>query len=388
METENRETSVVNDEPPGCSSASESWKWQLINSVKDLDVLSDLFYFDAGKKQSLERVIKEYPFRVTPYYLSLINKTDPDDPIRRQAIPSPEEENFYIEVQNDPLGEEKDTVMPGLVHRYPDRVLVTLTNMCPMLCRHCTRKREWQGGNWVRSPKELEEIYKYIFLHEEITDVILSGGDPLILSTEKLEGILASLRSIKHIEIVRIGTRCPVVLPQRIDESLVAVLKKYRPIWVNTHFNHPNEITAESSKACDRLLLNGIQVNNQTVLLKGVNDDPKTMIRLCKGLLKIGVRPYYLFHCDPVSGAGHFRTSIDKGLSIIKEMRGFISGLAVPTYVVDGLEGQGKVPLQPDNLVSKEKDYFTLRGYKGEAFNYYNIEEKEHENRHNLQSKR
>ena len=323
----------------------------------------------------MSSIAETYPIRITPHYLSLIDTNDPHDPIAMQCIPSPKEKDLYFYVEEDPLGEEKDTVMPGLVHRYPDRVLVTLTNMCPVYCRHCTRKREWRNGQWVRSQEELERIYEYIFLHKKIRDVILSGGDPLILSTEKLESILRRLRQIQHVEIIRIGTRCPVVLPQRIDDEMVNMLKEYRPIWLNTHFNHPNEITQESAAACDRLLCAGIPVNNQTVLLKGVNDDVETMTKLCHGLLKISVRPYYLFHCDPVSAAGHFRTSIDKGLEIIKGMRGFTSGLAVPTYVVDGIEGQGKVPLQPDYALSRQKDCFVLRGYKGDIFNYYNPED-------------
>jgi lysine 2,3-aminomutase len=226
----------------------------------------------------------------------------------------------------------------------------------------------------MRRPQELKEIYRYISSHKGIRDVILSGGDPLILSTEKLEDVLSNLRSIPHVEIIRIGTRCPVVLPQRITEELTTCLKKYRPIWLNTHFNHPNEITKESSEACDRLLCAGIPVNNQSVLLKDVNDDVMTMTKLCQGLLKIGVRPYYLFQCDPVSGTAHLRTSIEKGLEIIRGMRGYTSGLCIPTFVVDGSDGQGKVPLQPDYLVGKEKNYVSLMSYKGDVFKYYNPE--------------
>lgn len=375
METETEQVLLENDQPPGCSREWNDWRWQLRNSVKDVNALKEAFSLDALEAACLFSVTKTYPFSITPYYLSLIDKQNPRDPIRLQCTPSKEEEILSFELQDDPLSEEKDTVMPGLVHRYPDRALVTLTDMCPVYCRHCTRKREWRKGQWVRSKDELEMIYRYIASHREIRDVILSGGDPFILSTERLEDILKHLRDIPHVEIIRIGTRCPVFLPQRIDDGLVAMLKKYRPIWLNTHFNHPNEITDESSRACDRILCGGIPVNNQTVLLKGINDDAQTMIRLCQGLLKIGVRPYYLFQCDPVTGTGHFRTSIDKGLEIIKAMRGFTSGLAVPTYVVDGLEGQGKVPLQPEYLVRKEHNCFILKSYKDELFNYYNPEE-------------
>lgn len=358
---------LESDEPPSCVSEKcdgnwKNWRWQLRNSVTKIS------------NENLQDVIIKYPLAITPYYLSLIDKDNPKDPVGLQCIPSPEEDKLYFEVQEDPLNEEKDSAMPGLVHRYPDRVLITLTNMCPVYCRHCTRKREWQNGKWVRMPSELENIYSYIRSHKEVRDVILSGGDPLILSTGKIERVLKNLREIPHVEIIRIGTRCPVVLPQRIDDELVSALKKYRPLWINTHFNHPNEITMESSEACDRILCAGIPLNNQTVLLRGVNDDVRTMTELCQGLLKIGIRPYYLFQCDPVSGTAHLRTSVEKGLEIIKGMRGFTSGLCVPNFVVDGLDGQGKVPLQPDYMVGKEKDYIVLKGYRGEVFRYYNPE--------------
>lgn len=372
------------DEPPGSIKEWKDWRWQLKNSIKDLDKIKDILKIDQAELENLKKVVLQYPFGITPYYFSLINKDDPNDPIRLQCVPLKEEASLYFESHDDPLGEERDSALPGLVHRYPDRALLTLTDMCPVYCRHCTRKREWQKGKWIRTEAELKHIYDYISSRKGLRDIIISGGDPLILSTQKLEGILSRLRKIPHVEIIRIGTRCPVVLPQRIDDELAAMLKIYRPIWLNTHFNHPREITPESSQACDRILSAGISVNNQTVLLKGVNDDVKTMTELCNGLLKIGVRPYYLFQCDPVSGTGHLRTSIEKGLQIIKGMRGFTSGLAVPTFIVDGLDGQGKVPLQPaDYLVAVEKDYVLLRGYKGEIFRYYNPEAKG-EDRDNL----
>ena len=391
MELNNKEIFIKGDEPSGLGGHSEAWndwRWQLRNSTTELDKLEEIVQFRPAELENLRKVILKYPFGITPYYFSLIDNNDPQDPIRLQCVPSEEEDNLYFDVQEDPLGEEHDSVLPGLVHRYPDRVLLTLTDMCPVYCRHCTRKREWQKGKWIRSEAELKEIYDYISLHDKVRDVIVSGGDPLILSTNKIESVLSNLRKIPHVEIIRIGTRCPVVLPQRIDDELVSMLMKYRPIWLNTHFNHPNEITSESSKACDKLVCAGIPVNNQSVLLKGINDNVDTMKKLCHGLLKMGVRPYYLFQCDPVSGTGHLRTSIHKGLEIIKGMRGFTSGLAVPTFVVDGLEGQGKVPLQPpDYVVALEKDHVVLKGYKGEVFRYYNPENT-NENRHNVQFKR
>ena len=375
MKIEIQETPTEIYEPPGNNSQWKDWKRQIRNAVTEISRLNKIFLFNEIELKALIKTAETYPFSVTQYYLSLIDKDNPRDPIRLQCIPSPEEDKLYLGLQDDPLGEEKDSVMPGLIHRYPDRVLITLTNICPVYCRHCTRKREWCAGRWIRKNIDLENIYRYIWAHREIRDVILSGGDPLILSTEKLETILKNLRIISHVEIVRIGTRCPVVLPQRIDGELVSTLKRYRPIWINTQFNHPNEITKESSEACDRILCAGIPINNQCVLLKGINDNVKIMTKLCQGLLKIGVRPYYLFQCDPVKGAGHFRTPIEKGLEIINGMRGFTSGLCVPNFVVDGLEGQGKVPLQLNCLVSKEKRCMLLRGYKGEVFRYYNPED-------------
>ena len=364
------------DEPPGCRPNWNDWRWQLRNSIKNVEELSSVFELSVNEKEKLEKISLKYPFAITPYYLSLADKADPRDPIKMQCMPSGMEGAPYPEIEDDPLGEEEDSVLPGLVHRYPDRALLMLTNMCPVYCRHCTRKREWLNGRWARSHTELEDIYSYIHRHSEIRDVILSGGDPLILPTEKINTVLKNLRNIPHVEIIRIGTRCPVVLPQRVDDELVSTLKKYRPVWVNTHFNHPNEITKESAHACDRILCAGIPVNNQSVLLKDINNNTETMIKLCQGLLRIGVRPYYLFLCDPVSGTGHFRTSINNGLEIIKGMRGFTSGLCVPAFVVDGLGGRGKIPLQPDYVVSKENKYIFLKGYKGEVFKYYNPEDK------------
>jgi len=374
MNTKLQELLLEYDEPPGNSSQWNDWRWQLKNALSNIEDLAEIFSFSKEEVEGLKRVIAKYPFSITPYYLALIDRKDPRDPVRLQCLPFLEEVAQHSRLEDDPLGEEEDTVIPGLVHRYPDRVLLTLTNICPVYCRHCTRKREWRKTKWVRRPEELEEIYRYISLHKGIRDVIISGGEPLILSTAKIESIFRNLRNIPHVEIIRIGTRCPVVLPQRIDEELVSMLKKYRPIWLNTHFNHPREVTKESAEACDKILCAGIPVNNQAVLLKGINDSVEIMTKLCQGLLKIGVRPYYLFQCDPVSGTAHLRTPIEKGLEIIKGMRGFTSGLCVPTFVVDGPKGQGKVPLQPDYIIGKEGENILLRGYKGEIFAYHNPE--------------
>ena len=313
-----------------------------------------------------------YPLSVTPYYLSLINLDDPDDPIRKQAIPSILEITMGSIGMEDPLAEKEDSVVPGLVHRYPDRALMVLTDICPMLCRHCTRKREWRHGGWVRTDSEIEAMLDYLRRNSDIRDVIISGGDPLTLSTSHLESILSKVREIKHIEIIRLGTRFPVVLPQRIDEELCAMLSKYGPIWLNTHFNHPREITPEAAAACDRLLRSGVPVNNQSVLLRGVNDTVETQMKLCQGLLKIKVRPYYLFQCDEVQGTEHLRTPVESGIKIIEGMRGHTSGLAVPTFVIDLPQGGGKVPMQPNYVLAQTEDELLLKNYEGQIFRFRN----------------
>jgi len=313
-----------------------------------------------------------YPLSITPYYLSLIDPNDPDDPVRKQAIPSALEMTMGSTGLEDPLDEKRDTMVPGLVHRYPDRVLMVLTDICPMFCRHCTRKREWHNGGWVRSPAEIETMLDYIRQHKAVRDVIISGGDPLTLSTRRLEDVISGIRAIKHVEIIRIGTRCPVVLPQRIDDEFCAMLGKYCPIWLNTHFNNVREITAESARACDRLLRNGVPVNNQSVLLRGINDSVEAQTKLCHGLLKIKVRPYYLFQCDEVQGTEHLRTPVETGIKIIEGMRGHTSGLAIPTFVIDLPQSGGKVPLQPAYVLAQTDNEFVLRNYEGRVFHYRN----------------
>ena len=274
--------------------------------------------------------------------------------------------------QEDPLAEGHDSVVPGLVHRYPDRVLMVMTDICPMMCRHCTRKREWHKGGWIRSSDEIEAMLGYIRNNSQIRDVIISGGDPLILSTNYLENVLQKLRQIKHVEMIRIGTRFPVVLPYRVDKDLCAMLSKYGPIWLNTHFNHPNEVTPQAAAAVDRLLRAGVPVNNQTVLLRGVNDDVQTQLKLCQALLRSKVRPYYLFQCEEVQGTEHLRTPVETGFNIIQGMRGFTSGLAVPTYVIDLPGGGGKVSLQPEYLISHTPEELVLRNYEGRIFRFRN----------------
>jgi lysine 2,3-aminomutase len=348
------------------------WKWQFRNRITRVEQLSQFIPLSTEEQAQLRLVTMRYPLSVTPYYLSLINPDDPDDPIRKQAIPSIMEMTMGTVGLEDPLDEKKDTMVPGLVHRYPDRVLLVLTDICPMFCRHCTRKREWQKGGWVRSPAEVDAMLAYISQHKTVRDVIISGGDPLTLSTSHLENVIGRIRKIKHVDIIRIGTRFPVVLPQRIDNELCTMLARYGPIWLNTHFNHVRETTPEAAQACDRLLRSGVPVNNQSVLLRGVNDSVEAQTRLCHALLRIKVRPYYLFQCDEVQGTEHLRTPVEAGIKIIEGMRGHTSGLAIPAFVIDLPQGGGKVPLQPNYVLAQTEGELVLRNYEERVFHYRN----------------
>jgi len=372
-------TAVINNINFFTKNSSENWndwKWQFRNRISTVEQLAALIPLTTAERNQIKRVAATYPLSITPYYSSLINVYDPDDPVRKQSVPCIEEISLGGMGFEDPLGETRDSVVPGLVHRYPDRALMVLTDICPMFCRHCTRKREWHKGGWVRSPAEIKNMLDYIRKHKSLRDVIISGGDPLTLSTKRLEDVISKLRQIDHVEIIRIGTRFPVVLPQRIDSELCDMLSKYSPIWLNTQFNHPKEITAESAAACDRLLRAGIPVNNQSVLLRGINDTVQTQMKLCNGLLKIKVRPYYLYQCDEVRGTEHLRTSVETGIKIIDGMRGRTSGLAIPTFVVDLPEGAGKVPLQPNYVLTQTKEELVLRNYQGRFVWYRNPNDK------------
>jgi len=378
---------IAEEEPPSSSMVSSGrnkffrqvtdncwndWKWQFRNRITTVEELVKYIPLSVKRQAQLKLVTMQYPLSITPHYLSLINPHDPDDPIKKQAIPSFEEIAFADMGLEDPLAEKRDSVVPGLVHRYPDRVLMVLTNLCPMLCRHCTRKREWRHGSWVRTLAQIETMLNYIRKHKNIRDVILSGGDPLTLSTRHLEAVISRLRQIEHVEIIRIGSRYPVVLPQRIDDELCAMLSKYGPIWLNTHFNHHREVTPESAAACDRLLRSGVPVNNQSVLLRSVNDSVKAQMKLCQALLKIKVRPYYLFQCDEVQGTEHLRTPVEVGVKIIEGLRGRTSGLAIPTFVIDLPQGGGKVPLQPNYVLEQSEEELLLKNYQGNLFRYRN----------------
>jgi lysine 2,3-aminomutase len=348
------------------------WKWHFRNRITSVKELSRFVSLSDKEQSQLKLVTAKYPLAITPYYLSLINPDDPDDPIRKQAIPSIEEISMGEMGMEDPLEEKRDSVVPGLVHRYPDRVLMVLTDICPMLCRHCTRKREWHNGGWVRNDTEIEAMLDYIRHNPVVRDVIISGGDPLTLSTERLESIISRVRAIPHVEIIRIGTRFPVVLPQRIDTELCNMLSKYGPIWLNTHFNHYNEITPESARACDRLVRAGVPVNNQCVLLRGINDTVEIQMKLGQGLLRSKVRPYYLFQCDEVQGTEHLHTPVETGIKIMEGLRGHTSGLAIPTYVIDLPFGGGKVPLQANYVVAQSEGELVLKNYQGRLFRFRN----------------
>lgn len=351
----------------------DDWHWQSQNAIRSVRQLRDLLPFTPDELEVMGRLEGEYKLAIPPYYFSLIDPTDPNDPIRLQSVTSPlEAENpsgFELE---DPLEEEKDSPVPGLTHRYPDRALLVTTHVCTMYCRFCTRKRATMvRGGWDAVNRNDERMIEYIRAHPEIRDVIVSGGDPLTLPTAKLKFFLDNLKSIPHVDIVRIGTRVPVTLPQRLyDRKLIKLLADSEKVWIQTHFNHPREITAEAKRVCNSLLRAGMPVNNHIVLLKGVNDDLETMRDLCRALLRIKVRPYYLFHCDPVIGAGHFRTSVWKGLELMEGLRGHMSGLGIPTYVVDSPHGGGKIPLMPNYLVSASDDAVILRNFEGMLVRY------------------
>ncbi|MEW6456840.1 MAG: KamA family radical SAM protein [Acidobacteriota bacterium] len=351
----------------------DNWRWQLKNSIRNVEQLGNIIQLTDIEKLRIKMVSSVYPMFFTPYYFSLINFYDPEDPIKKQIIPSfleLTEDTGYEE--DDPLNEEKESPCSGITHRYSDRVLLITTNFCASFCRHCTRKRIFTKAFSMKGKFILDSVVGYIKEHEEIRDVIVSGGDPLTLPFKRFDNILKRLREIPHVEIIRIGTRIPVVLPQILyDRNLLEILERYGPIWVNTHFNHPNEITEESSKAIENLLRIGIPVNNQTVLLKGVNDSAETLIALSRKLLRIKVRPYYLYHCDPVKGVNHFRTSIFKGIEILEKMRGNISGFGIPTYVVDSPGGNGKIPINPNYILSFTEESVLLRSYRGKIIEYY-----------------
>jgi len=346
----------------------ELWQEMIRESIHSVDQLVEKFGLDRDVAQRLD---KFFQARINPYYLSLIRY--PGDPIWKQCVPD-EIELEDIDAAEDPLAEEDMSPVPNIVHRYPDRALFLTTSQCGLYCRFCTRKRK-VGDSTKISMRNLESAFKYLEEHNEISDVILSGGDPLMLTDAMLEKILIRLREIKHIQVIRLGTKMPCVLPQRITPKLVAMLRKYHPIYVNTHFNHPWEITEESTKACGMLADAGIPVGNQAVLMKGVNDDAETIKDLMKKLLAIRVRPYYLYQADLTKGANHFRTPLRVGLEIMDKLRGHISGLAVPQYVIDAPGGGGKIPILPEYIIARSEDKIILRNFKYNLYEYPDVKE-------------
>ena len=344
----------------------EQWQQMIRDSIHTVDQLVDKFNLDPIVAKELDEFFQA---RINPYYLSLIRY--PGDPIWKQCVPDGIELDD-MDGEEDPLNEDGMSPVPNITHRYPDRCLFLVTSQCGMYCRFCTRKRK-VGDSGKISMKELESAFNYIDEHTEIRDVILSGGDPLMLTDTMLEKIIARLRGIKHVEIIRLGTKMPCVLPQRITPKLVKMLKKYHPIYVNTHFNHPWEITEESSRACELLVDNGFVVNNQAVLMKGVNDDADVLKELFTKLLKIRVRPYYLFMADQTKGTGHFRTTVEKGLEIMDKLRGHTSGLAIPYFVIDAPGGGGKIPLLPKYVLHKDDEKVIMRNYKNDVYVYKEV---------------
>ncbi|RMH05338.1 MAG: KamA family radical SAM protein [Aquificota bacterium] len=352
-----------------------SYRWQIQNRIKTKEELKRYVKLLPEEEEGIDKTQGIYPMAITPYYLSLMDPEDPEDPIRLQAIPRAVEVDPIVQSYGEPDPFKEEGSIPGLTHRYPDRVLFTLTTFCAVYCRHCMRKRIFQEGERARTKEEIDLFIDYVRRHEEIRDVLISGGEPLSVSEEKLEYLLSNLRKIPHVEVIRFGTRLPVLAPQRFfDDKLLDLLEKYSPIWINTHFNHPREITPKAQEAVERLLRRGVPVNNQTVLLKGVNDKPEVMLELMRALLRIKVRPVYLFHCDPVKGAVHFRTSLEKGIEIMQYLRGRLSGMGIPTYAVDLPGGKGKVPISPNYIVAKEGDTYTFQSPLG-GFVEYEIKE-------------
>lgn len=348
----------------------KDWRWQSRNRFKTLAQFERVLVLSDDERAAMTTGGMMLPIGVTPYYMSLLDPVDASQPLRRTVIPSSNEFKRFPGEADDPLGEDGHSPVPGLVHRYPDRVLLLALDFCSTYCRYCTRSRVVGHGEIAPSDARLEKIFAYLEQATEVRDVLISGGDPLALSEDKLDYLLGRLRAIKHIEFIRIGTKMPAVLPQRITKELTTVLRRHHPIWMSLHYLHPDECTPESRLATERLADAGIPLGSQTVLLKGVNDDVDTMKSLMHKLLTMRVRPYYLYQCDPISGSAHFRTSVKKGLEIIEGLRGHTTGYGVPTYVIDAPGGGGKIPLQPDYNLGRDGDDILLRNFEGKVFRY------------------
>jgi lysine 2,3-aminomutase len=349
----------------------EDWHWQLKHRIRSREDLSQIIKLTPEEERGIEKAKGRMAMAITPYWATLMDPEDANCPIRRQAVPVSAESIVSPHEMVDPCAEDRDSPAAHLVHRYPDRVLLLATDHCAMYCRHCTRRR-LVGDHQLEShhPSRFDAAIEYIKSNKKIRDVLISGGDPFILEDEEIESIIEKIRAISHVEFLRLGTRVPVTLPQRITEKLVNMLKKYSPLWISIHFNHPKEITKRCKIACDMLSDAGIPLGSQSVLLKGINDRPYIMKRLTQELLQIRVRPYYIYQCDPVRGTQHFRTPVAVGINIIEKLRGHTSGYAVPTYVIDGPGGGGKIPVGPNYILSQAKGKYVLRNYKGKIYTY------------------
>ncbi len=346
------------------------WRWQVRNRLTTVEDFEQVLRLSAEQRADLQACMGRFRVAVTPYYASLMDPDDPDCPVRMQGVPSPKELIIGKADMKDAIAETVDTPTTLITHRYPDRVLFITTEMCSMYCRHCTRRRIVGENEGAVSDEDYENAFTYIERNPEVRDVLLSGGDPLTLSDERLEWLLQRVTAIDHVEIVRIGSRMPVVCPQRITPELVEMLHRYHPLYLNTHFNHPDEITPESERACAMLADAGIPLGNQTVLMRGVNDCARVMKRLVLGLVKIRVKPYYYYQCDLAEGTGHFRTSVAKGIEIYESLRGHTTGFAVPTYIIDAIGGGGKTPVLPNYLISQAPGQVILRNYEGVISKY------------------
>jgi lysine 2,3-aminomutase len=358
---------------PGTTTAEwNDWHWQFQARIRTLGELTRIFQLSEDEHSAVSKHEGPLPVGITPYYASLMGLDDPMEPLRRTHVMTGDEFIRMPGEEDDPLGEDHDTVAPGLVHRYPDRVLFLTTGTCSTYCRYCTRSRMVgnPGGEYQFSTRQYEKALAYLEAHTEVRDVLLSGGDPLSIGDDKLDWLLTRLRAIKHIEFLRIGTKIPMVLPQRITKSLVAVLKKHHPLWLSIHVTHPRELTPEVTEATARLADAGIPLGSQTVLLKGINDDPAIMKPLMQGLLKRRVKPYYLYQCDPIRGSSHFRTTVEKGLEIISALRGHTTGYASPMFAVDAPGGGGKILIAPDSVVGRDGDDLLLRNFEGGVYRY------------------
>jgi len=356
---------------PGVTESNwNDWRWQIKNSITNLKELEKIILLTPKERNPITDISNSLPLRITPYYASLLDPDNFEQAIRKAVVPREDELLISEGEAGDPLGEEHASPVPNIVHRYPDRVLLLFTDVCSTYCRYCTRSHMVAKNKKRFSNAVLLRAIEYIRQNPDIRDVLISGGDPLTCSDSQLDFMLSELRKIPHVEIIRIGTKVPVVLPQRITKSLVKVLKKYHPLFLSIHFTHPDEITPEVTEACSRLADAGIPLGSQTVLLKGINDNVETMKRLVHGLLKIRVRPYYLYQCDPILGSGHFRVPVEEGLKIIQGLQGFTSGYAVPHYVIDSPGGGGKIPLLPEYFMGRDGNYVVLKNFEGRIFKY------------------